>query len=104
MNPKSAPPCWLLALVLPLAGPVASTDGLGDDDARRVREAAQAGRLAPLEQILDDALRRVPGRIVSIELDFDDDTYEIEILDDQGRLWELEYRASSGRFRAKEPD
>jgi uncharacterized membrane protein YkoI len=46
----------------------------------------------------------VPGRVVDVEFDLDDDEYEIEILDANGRVWELEYRASTGEFKDMEQD
>lgn len=73
-------------------------------DTRQVREAVQRGELASLDSIIEDALRRVPGRVVDVEFDLEDDEYEIEILDAEGRVWELEYRASSGEFKDMEQD
>ncbi|MCG6118215.1 MAG: hypothetical protein MEQ07_08505 [Aquimonas sp.] len=91
--------CALLLALLTTPVPAAAVE-----DTRSLREAVQLGRLAPLERILEDALRRVPGRVVKVELDAEDDEYEIEILDALGRVWELEYRASSGELKSKERD
>lgn len=80
------------ALLLPAApGPAAATD-----DGRRAREAVQSGRHVGLEAILEDALRRFPGRVLDAELD--DDEYEVEILTLDGRKIELEYDARTGRL------
>ena len=88
----------LALLTLPMA-PV-----LADDDQARIRELVRSGRVVPLEQVIADALRRVPGEVVDVEFDEDDDEYEIEVLDADGVVWELEYRASSGAFRALDRD
>jgi uncharacterized membrane protein YkoI len=91
----------LLALALGGAGPVGSAD---QADTRQLREAVQRGELASLDSIIEDALRRLPGRVVDVEFDLEDDEYEIEILDADGRVWELEYRASTGEFKDMEED
>lgn len=61
-----------------------------------VREAVRAGRFVPLEQVLADAMRRYPGKLVEVELEGDE--YEIEILGADGVVMELEYDAASGRL------
>ena len=91
--PSIAPPA-LLALALLL--PAAPAPGAAADDVRRAREAVQAGRHVGLEAILDDALRRFPGRVLDAELD--DDEYEVEVLTADGRKIELEYDARTGRL------
>jgi uncharacterized membrane protein YkoI len=73
-------------------------------DTRHLREAVQRGELASLDSIIEDALRRMPGRVVDVEFEPDDDEYEIEILDADGRVWELDYRASTGEFKDMEED
>lgn len=84
----------LLALALLL--PAAPVSGAAADDVRRAREAVQAGRHVGLESILEDALRRYPGRVLDAELD--DGEYEVEILTRDGRKIELEYDARTGRL------
>lgn len=73
-----------------------------DDDADRARNAVEAGRYLPLEQILRDALARYPGQVVEVELD--DDEYEIEILLDNGDKVELEFDARSGELQDVDTD
>jgi len=89
----------LLALMVPVAGWAED-----DREMQSLREAVQAGRVVSLEDILADSLKRVPGRVVDVEVDLDDDEYEIEILDADGVIWELEYRASSGQLIEIERD
>ncbi len=99
---RPAPPL-LIALALTLSG-AALAQGTDRADTRQLREAVQRGELASLDSIIEDALRRKPGRLVDVEFDLDDDEYEIEILDANGRVWELEYRASTGEFKTLEQD
>lgn len=84
----------LLLLLCLLALP-----GLADDQ-RRARDAVLSGEFLPLERILEAALKRHPGKPISIELD--DDEYEVEILLDDGRIVELEYDARTGRLLEEE--
>jgi uncharacterized membrane protein YkoI len=93
----------LVCLVL-VAGSGAIAQPTDPTETRRLREAVQRGELASLDSILEDALRRKPGRVVDVEFDLEDDEYEIEILDANGRVWELEYRASTGEFKDMEQD
>ncbi len=69
---------------------------LADDDADRARDGVKSGEYLPLEQILRDALARYPGLVVEVELD--DDEYEIEVLMDDGAKIELEYDARTGEL------
>jgi len=89
-----------LALVLPFSTARAE----GDQDLDALRDAVRAGKALSLETILADAVRRVPGKVVEVEVDLADDEYEIEILDADGVVWELEYRASSGEIVEIEHD
>jgi uncharacterized membrane protein YkoI len=96
----------LLAASLTAAGAIADTPppAATQADVRALRAAVRDGRVVALEQILAYALRRVPGRVIDVEFDAEDDEYEIEILDAKGVVWELEYRASSGGFIGLERD
>ncbi|WP_422505783.1 PepSY domain-containing protein [Stenotrophomonas sp. GZD-301] len=96
-----------LSLLLPLLLGIAPQDparvldgGARQQDA--VRQAVRQGRYVPLEQVVADALRRYPGKLV--EVDLDDDRYEIEILGANGVVMELDYDARSGRLLKMEED
>lgn len=67
-------------------------------DHERARDARSSGQYVPLQTILDDAEAREPGRIIEVELDEDDDEYEIEILRNDGIVVELEYDARTGEL------
>lgn len=86
--------CAVLALLA--TATAALSPALADDDAERAREGVESGRYVPLEDIVRDARSRYPGRVVEVELD--DDEYEIEILQDDGTKVELEYDAVTGKL------
>jgi len=86
----------LLAGSLSAAGPTLRAD----DDARRARESVNAGYFVPLETIIKHARSRHPGRVVEVELE--DDEYEIEILRGDGTKVELEYDARTGELLEEE--
>ncbi|MEK0267657.1 MULTISPECIES: PepSY domain-containing protein [Stenotrophomonas] len=67
-----------------------------------VRQAVRQGRFVPLEQVVADALRRYPGKLIEVELD--DGKYEIEILGPDGVVMELDYDAATGRLLKMEKD
>lgn len=71
-----------------------------DDDADRARDAMRAGRVLPLAEIAPRVQRQVPGEIIEISLDDDDDgpQYEIRMLTRDGRIVELEVDARTGRI------
>ena len=89
-------------LVCALCAPVALQAQAPERDHERARQARSSGAYVPLQTILDDALRREAGRIVDVELDEDDDEYEIEILRPDGVVVELEYDARTGALRDRE--
>ncbi len=72
----------------------------GHDEAKKLKDA---GAILPLEQVLQQAHRDRPGRVVETELEKKHGryVYEIKIVDEQGVVHELKYDAASGR-RLKE--
>lgn len=73
-----------------------------DQSGQRARTEVRGGRFVPLETLLKDALQRVPGEVIDVELD--EAEYEIEVLDDDGVVWELEYDARTGKLQDMERD
>lgn len=70
--------------------------------------AARNGR-QPLVRILAIAQRRVPGEVIKVDLDEDDDdgdppTYELEILTPDGRVMEIKLDARTGEILEVEED
>jgi uncharacterized membrane protein YkoI len=96
----------VLAVALLAAAPGASAGATPDgDDAARARAGVRAGRLVPLDTILDWIETRYHGRAIEIELEEEDGeppVYEVEWLTPQGRVVELEFDARSGALRERE--
>ena len=75
----------------------------GQDAAQQTaRQALKQGRYVPLENIVRDALKRHPGKLLEVELD--DGIYEVEILRADGVVIELDYDARSGALLKTELD
>jgi uncharacterized membrane protein YkoI len=88
------------SLILPLAGTLSLAAGplpagTSHDDAKLLQEQ---GVIVPLERIVEDALRLHRGHVVETELERKKGKYiyEVEIVDEQGVLWELKYDARNG--------
>lgn len=86
----------LSAAVLMSAGTAsAGSDRLRQGEVRQLREA---GKILPIETILERARAAQPGQIVEVELDREDGryVYEVELIDDGDRVHKLELDAASG--------
>lgn len=85
-----------------IASPVIADD-VSHYEARKLRES---GKILPLETIIEKAKTYRNGQVIDTELERDDGmlVYEIEILDDQGRVWELEFDATNGDLLELELD
>ena len=86
----------LLTALIPAA--VADHD---HDDARRLREA---GSIMPLERLLGAVRERHSGRVIGVELEHEHGrlVYEIELLDERGRVRELLFDAADGQYLGEE--
>ncbi|PAU87403.1 peptidase [Pseudomonas sp. WN033] len=103
---RSVRAAWLpLALVLALSGSPFAWAGrdIGHDEALYLVEQ---GVILPLQTLIDDALRRFPGRFLEAELEWDDGryVYEIEIVAEGRRVIELEYDAVTGQLLGIDED
>jgi uncharacterized membrane protein YkoI len=62
----------------------------------------------PLEEILPLVRRVKPGTLIELELHYarehEAHVYEMEVLDADGRLWEVELNATTGALIEVEPD
>lgn len=104
MRPVIASLTAVLVLAAPLALPVHADAQDPQGTADYARDGVRSGEFVRLERLLADAERRYPGRVIEVELDQDDDEYEIEILMRDGRVVELTYDARSGRLLEVEID
>lgn len=95
-------PVALIALGLTFG----AAPALADIDHQRARALQQQGHILPLEQIIDKALGIKSGRVIETELDEENGrlVYELEILDDRGWVWEMEFDAKTGELRELELD
>jgi uncharacterized membrane protein YkoI len=82
--------------------------GRADSDHEEARRLKEAGAILPLETIIHKAQTVHAGRILEAELKtrHGDYYYEIELLDEAGRVWELRLNARNGQLlnQGKEED
>lgn len=95
---------WLFLWVLAWSSVAWAHEGEESDWDTAVR-LAREGRIVSLESVIVDARGRQPGRLLEVEFEREDGrwTYEVEILDRRGRVWELYYDAASGELLRHEP-
>jgi len=64
------------------------------------------GHIMTLEEILNIANKAYQGRILEAELETREGAYvyQIDILDNDGVIWELEYNAANGQLITKQRD
>lgn len=72
----------------------------------RARELSTAGTIVPLERITAQMRARRIDHILEVELESSDagHYYEIEGLDDQGKVRKLKYNAQTGKLISDEED
>lgn len=78
----------------------------GVEDHEQIRRLKERGKIRSLESVLEEIRRDYPGRIIEIELDDDDGRYiyELELVDEQGVVWDLEIDARTGKLLEKKQD
>ncbi len=99
---RPSPTLLVAALAALLCSTPVSADKGQDHDQQTARRAVREGQYLPLEQVVRDALRRHPGKLLEVELD--DGVYEVEILRSDGRVVELDYDARKGTLLKTELD
>ena len=79
---------------------------MADNDHERARELHEAGKIMALEQILENIRDEYPGRLLEVKLEQEDDSviYEIELLDSDGKVWDLKLDATTGKLLKREQD
>lgn len=87
--------CTAALVVLPCLSAMAD-----DDDHDAVRAAVDSGRALSLAHLKRVVSKRVPGEIVSVKVDREDQAlvYEFRILTENGHLVEAEVDAADGRI------
>ena len=86
---------WSAAVLMSAATASADSDRLRQGEVRELREA---GKILPMESILERARSAQPGQIVEVELEREDGryVYEVKLIDDDDRVHKLELDAASG--------
>ena len=69
-----------------------------DVNANDIKELEKAENLLPLEEVMDKAKALRAGQLIEAELKAvnGQDIYEIEILDEDGKVWEMNFDAKTG--------
>lgn len=92
----------LLAFALP-----ATTLARDRDDQVEALALLQRGEIMPLGAVLPIVQQNVPGDVIEVELDHDDDhgwEYEVKVLTANGRVREVKLNARTGMVRKIEDD
>ena len=95
----------VLIIALALSAFALPRDGAGyDEDRRKAAQLLQEGAIQPLDGFLDQARALRGGRVIEVELESEGGRYfyEVEVLDDDGHLWEMKFDASSGELVEEE--
>jgi uncharacterized membrane protein YkoI len=104
---------WAVGVALALAAVAASgtvvlaRDDDDDDNPALAAQLVQRGEILSLEQILQSLPPEHRGKMLKSELDHERNryVYEVEIRDDRGIVWEMEFDAKTGELlRAKQDD
>jgi len=80
------------------------SDKLEHSQAKELREE---GKILPLQEILKKVSEKYPGQVIETELEHRSGRYfyELEVVDDNGKVTEIEMDAGSGEFiKAKAED
>lgn len=95
-----------LAVILSLS---ALAPASADDDAvshEQARRLVEAGKIRPLQEIVEMLRAQIPGQHLETELEYDDNrlVYDFKILRPGGRIQEVEVDAASGKILKIEDD
>ncbi len=91
-----------------ISGPVLAVAifgiALGESDHQVSRGLMEKGEILPLQQVLGHIQRERAGRVLEVELESEGGryVYEIELLSDEGRVWEYKLDAASGEILERE--
>jgi uncharacterized membrane protein YkoI len=69
-------------------------------------ELLRSGEILSLQEILEINSKQITGRILEVELEHEGGQmiYEIEVLDNNGIVWEIKLDARSGKIIKQEQD
>ncbi len=77
---------------------------LGENDHQLSRRLMEKGEILPLQEVLGHIERERTGRVLEVELDSERGrhVYEIELLGEEGRVWEYKLDAATGEVLERE--
>ena len=104
--PRRAAPAFAILVAMALALP-ATAPARDREDQGEALALLQRGEILPLGKVLPIVQQQVPGDVIEVELDHDDDhgwEYEIKVLTANGRVRELKLDARNGMVRKIEDD
>lgn len=92
-----------------LAAPAVTAVRAGDDarDQEVARKALIEGRIRSLSEITEIVKPNLPGKILGVELEVEDDgsfVYEFDVIDARGKLLEVDVDAATGKILSIEDD
>lgn len=95
----------LLALACLCAGGTLAVSA-DESDAERALRLSEQGEIMRLEALLESVRRDFPGRVIDMELDREQGrwVYELELVDPDGRVWELEFDAATAELLGRETE
>ena len=90
----------LAAALLMAAAPAALASDHDEHRRDEVRRAVEAGEIKSLAEILKTVRGKLPGEVAGVEIERDDGRwrYEFRVVDDKGRLYEIQVDARSGEI------
>lgn len=99
----------LLALVcLPFTATAETNAGVDytRPDYELAREAVARGEILPLATVLDKVQKSYSGRVIDVELEFDDEgvEYELELATNDGRILSVDVNAVTGDIVSVDED
>ncbi|MCU7939102.1 MAG: PepSY domain-containing protein [gamma proteobacterium symbiont of Bathyaustriella thionipta] len=89
----------LLIFFISISSVIASNHR-GYTDHENAHQLVTSGDILPLGKILELVYKRHRGKILEVELELEDNTYsyEIELLDDNNKVWEIDVDAVTGKI------
>ena len=87
---------YIGALIFALVSMSAISD---DNDSRKVRKLVQENEIVSLESLMPAIRSHGDWKLLEIELEEEDNKliYEVELLDKEGRVYEIQYDARTGQ-------
>jgi uncharacterized membrane protein YkoI len=94
---------------LALLGLFAASPGFArddDNDHELAHQLLQEGRILPLAKIIESVSKEVPGEMLEVEFEVEDEgyVYELKLLRPDGKVQEIEVDAVSGKILKIEDD